>query len=144
MADFWIDVFHCRKSVDPVSYTHLHVPFLVGGTGLYISSVVHGYRFEKELQDSDFRKQLEEKSVEEPVSYTHLSGDQLYFIILFRRQQIHNGMFVIILLILIVWQCAEHFAGFHVMAVYNRVKITEIRLTAVIQENGPVYIVFAV
>lgn len=42
-----------------------HVPFLVGGTGLYISSVVHGYRFEKELQDSDFRKQLEEKSVEE-------------------------------------------------------------------------------
>ncbi len=42
-----------------------HVPFLVGGTGLYISSVVYGYRFEKELQDSEFRKQLEEKSVEE-------------------------------------------------------------------------------
>ena len=42
-----------------------HIPFLVGGTGLYISSVVYGYRFEKELQDPKFRKQLEEKSVEE-------------------------------------------------------------------------------
>lgn len=42
-----------------------HIPLLVGGTGLYISSVVYGYQFEKELQDSEFRKELEEKSVEE-------------------------------------------------------------------------------
>ena len=42
-----------------------HIPLLVGGTGLYISSVVYGYQFEKELQDPEFRKELEEKSVEE-------------------------------------------------------------------------------
>ena len=42
-----------------------HIPLLVGGTGLYISSVAYGYQFEKELQDPEFRKELEEKSVEE-------------------------------------------------------------------------------
>ena len=49
----------------PQIVSRSHIPFLVGGTGLYISSVVYGYQFEKELQDPKFRKELEEKSVEE-------------------------------------------------------------------------------
>lgn len=49
----------------PQIVSRSHIPFLVGGTGLYISSVVYGYQFEKELQDPEFRKELEEKSVEE-------------------------------------------------------------------------------
>ena len=42
-----------------------HVPFLVGGTGLYLSSVVRGYHFQKETIDFTYRNELEKKSVEE-------------------------------------------------------------------------------
>ena len=42
-----------------------HIPFLVGGTGLYISSVVHGYDFQEETIDPAYRNELEKKSLEE-------------------------------------------------------------------------------
>lgn len=42
-----------------------HIPFLVGGTGLYISSVVYGYEFKKEYVDPAFRKELEAKPLSE-------------------------------------------------------------------------------
>ena len=42
-----------------------HIPFLVGGTGLYISSVVHGYEFKEEIIDLEYRKELEAKPLAE-------------------------------------------------------------------------------
>ena len=42
-----------------------HIPFLVGGTGLYISSVVHGYDFQEETIDAAYRNELEKKSLKE-------------------------------------------------------------------------------
>ena len=42
-----------------------HIPFLVGGTGLYISSVVRGYDFQEETIDAAYRNELEKKSLEE-------------------------------------------------------------------------------
>ena len=42
-----------------------HIPFLVGGTGLYISSVVRGYDFQEETIDPAYRNELEKKSLEE-------------------------------------------------------------------------------
>lgn len=41
------------------------VPFLVGGTGLYIASVVQGYVFRQEAFDPDLRRELEAKSLDE-------------------------------------------------------------------------------
>ena len=40
------------------------VPFLVGGTGLYIASVVQGYVFRQEAFDPDLRRELEAKSLD--------------------------------------------------------------------------------
>ena len=42
-----------------------HIPFLVGGTGLYLSSVVRGYDFQEETIDPAYRNELEKKSLEE-------------------------------------------------------------------------------
>lgn len=41
------------------------LPFIVGGTGLYIDAVVKGYNFENEIIDPEFRRELEKKSVTE-------------------------------------------------------------------------------
>ena len=40
-------------------------PFLVGGTGLYINSVVDGYDIRKENLDPELRKEVASKSIEE-------------------------------------------------------------------------------
>lgn len=45
-----IDVIHSRKKI----------PFLVGGTGLYVNSVVDGYDIRKETLDPAIRKQVSE------------------------------------------------------------------------------------
>lgn len=58
-----------------------HIPFIVGGTGLYISSVVNGYEFKDENLDLDFRKELETKSLEDlqkmlpPKAISYLNGN---------------------------------------------------------------------
>lgn len=41
------------------------LPFIVGGTGLYIDSVIKGYIFEDETIDYTYRKELEKKSIDE-------------------------------------------------------------------------------
>lgn len=40
-------------------------PFLVGGTGLYVNSVVDGYNLNEAEPDPDIRKQVEAKSIDE-------------------------------------------------------------------------------
>lgn len=42
-----------------------HIPFLVGGTGLYVHSVVYGYRFPEGTQDLVRREELQSWSIEE-------------------------------------------------------------------------------
>ena len=42
-----------------------NLPFIVGGTGLYIDAIVKGYDFTKESIDSEYRKELETKSIKE-------------------------------------------------------------------------------
>lgn len=60
-ADYQRDVY----AVVPQIVQRGHIPFLVGGTGLYISSVVYGYTFKEEAFDEAFRKELEGKTLEE-------------------------------------------------------------------------------
>lgn len=40
-----------------------NIPFIVGGTGLYIDAVIKGYEFSDEAIDSDYRSALNEKSI---------------------------------------------------------------------------------
>ena len=60
-ADYQKDVY----AVVPQIMQRGHIPFIVGGTGLYISSVVYGYTFKEEAFDEAFRKELEGKTLEE-------------------------------------------------------------------------------
>lgn len=45
------------------------VPMLVGGTGLYINSVVDGYDIRKENLDPAVRRQIQEKSIGELIAF---------------------------------------------------------------------------
>ena len=42
-----------------------HLPFIVGGTGLYIDAVVKGYSFTDEVIDPGFRSELDKKTTQE-------------------------------------------------------------------------------
>ena len=52
-----------------------HLPFLVGGTGLYVSAVVQGYNMMQGNPDPALRTELEQKTIEE--LYTLLPKDTL-------------------------------------------------------------------
>ena len=41
------------------------IPFIVGGTGLYIDAIVKGYKFDQEVIDYEYRRELETKSIAE-------------------------------------------------------------------------------
>ena len=45
-----------------------HIPFLVGGTGLYVNAVLYDYSFQVD-HDADYRHKLEAMTVEELISY---------------------------------------------------------------------------
>lgn len=77
VSEYQRDVY----SIIPQILDRGHIPFLVGGTGLYISSVVYGYEFKEEIIDLVFRKELEAKSLEElqkmlsPEAVAYLNGN---------------------------------------------------------------------
>lgn len=52
------------KAIDDISMRGI-TPFLVGGTGLYVNSVVDGYNLNKSAPDVETRKMVEEKTLEE-------------------------------------------------------------------------------
>lgn len=52
------------EAIDDIS-SRGKTPFLVGGTGLYINSVVDGYDIRKETLDPELRKEVASKSIEE-------------------------------------------------------------------------------
>lgn len=53
-----IDDIHARKKT----------AFLVGGTGLYVNSIVDGYNIKKELVDSKLREEVAEKTLDDLIS----------------------------------------------------------------------------
>jgi tRNA dimethylallyltransferase len=60
---------YAEQKVDEIR-TRGHIPFLVGGTGLYVDAVVFDYQFGPE-PDETKRRQLEELSVEQLHEYCH-------------------------------------------------------------------------
>lgn len=52
------------EAIDDISSRNIK-PFLVGGTGLYVNSVVDGYNLNSSEPDEKIRKEVEEKSIEE-------------------------------------------------------------------------------
>jgi tRNA dimethylallyltransferase len=53
-----------------------HVPFLVGGTGLYVNSVLYDYSFQID-HDAEYRQKLESMTVEELIQYCEKNNVQL-------------------------------------------------------------------
>jgi tRNA dimethylallyltransferase len=53
-----------------------HVPFLVGGTGLYVNSVLYDYSFQID-HDAEYRKKLESMTVEGLIQYCEKNNVQL-------------------------------------------------------------------
>jgi len=51
------------------------LPFLVGGTGLYVNSVVDGYRIKEAQPDEKLRKEMEEKSIEELIEIIRAASE---------------------------------------------------------------------
>lgn len=47
----------CTRAIEAIA-SRGKLPFIVGGTGLYIQSVVYGYRFSEAGQDETFRQEL--------------------------------------------------------------------------------------
>lgn len=61
VSDYQKEVY----SIVPQVIQRGRIPFIVGGTGLYISSVVNGYEFKEESFNAAFREELEAKPLEE-------------------------------------------------------------------------------
>jgi tRNA dimethylallyltransferase len=59
---------YARRVIDEIRGRG-HIPFLVGGTGLYIDSVVYEYQFPDTKPDPEARHQLESLSLEELYEY---------------------------------------------------------------------------
>ena len=61
VADFKKDAV---KSIEEI-ISRNKIPIIVGGTGLYINSLIYNIDFKEEKTDLEYRKSLEEKSVQE-------------------------------------------------------------------------------
>lgn len=61
VADFKKDAV---KSIEDI-ISRNKIPIIVGGTGLYINSLIYNIDFKEEKTDLEYRKSLEEKSVQE-------------------------------------------------------------------------------
>lgn len=67
---------YTRRVVDEIR-ARGHIPFLVGGTGLYIDSIVYDYQFPEVLADPRERHRLEAMSLEELYKYCMKSNISL-------------------------------------------------------------------
>jgi tRNA dimethylallyltransferase len=59
-----------KKSIEEI-ITKNNLPMLVGGTGLYINSLIYNYNFAETNKDEDYRKELEQLALEKGVDYVH-------------------------------------------------------------------------
>src|SRR3989338_1350138 len=53
-----------RQKIDDIQCRH-KIPFIVGGTGLYVTALLEGYDIPEVAPDEQLRTELEEKSVED-------------------------------------------------------------------------------
>ncbi|WP_404450136.1 tRNA (adenosine(37)-N6)-dimethylallyltransferase MiaA [Sutcliffiella horikoshii] len=67
VAEFQQDV---RNKIDEIT-SRGHIPIIVGGTGLYIQSVLYDYQFSESGKDEETRLRLEERSQEIGVEKLH-------------------------------------------------------------------------
>jgi len=59
-----------KKSIEEI-ITENNLPMLIGGTGLYINSLIYNYNFAETNKDEDYRKELEQLALEKGVDYVH-------------------------------------------------------------------------
>ncbi|WP_346939323.1 tRNA (adenosine(37)-N6)-dimethylallyltransferase MiaA [uncultured Clostridium sp.] len=59
-----------KESIEEISSAN-HLPMLVGGTGLYINSLIYNYSFAETNKDEAYRKELEQLALENGVDYVH-------------------------------------------------------------------------
>ncbi len=58
------NLFQYQKDVQDILDGEKEIPILVGGTGLYIDSIVHNYKLERQNEETEYsRKELEKMSV---------------------------------------------------------------------------------
>lgn len=66
-AQFKKDAERCINDI----VSRCRVPLLVGGTGLYINSLIYNYSFTEAVKDESFRKELENLAREKGKEYVH-------------------------------------------------------------------------
>lgn len=59
-----------KESIEEISSEN-KLPMLVGGTGLYINSLIYNYSFAETNKDEAYRKELEQLALENGVEYVH-------------------------------------------------------------------------
>ncbi|MEW8993598.1 tRNA (adenosine(37)-N6)-dimethylallyltransferase MiaA [Clostridium sp.] len=59
-----------KGSIEGISSAN-HLPMLVGGTGLYINSLIYNYSFAETNKDEAYRKELEQLALAKGVDYVH-------------------------------------------------------------------------
>lgn len=59
-----------KESIEEISSAN-HLSMLVGGTGLYINSLIYNYSFAETNKDEAYRKELEQLALENGVDYVH-------------------------------------------------------------------------
>lgn len=59
-----------REKIDEI-HNRGRLPMLVGGTGLYIQSVIYDYQFSEAISDDEFRKNLEKLAEEKGNDFVH-------------------------------------------------------------------------
>ncbi len=59
------------KAIVDEIYDRNHLPMLVGGTGLYINSLIYNYSFAESNKDEKYRKELEAIAAEKGVEFVH-------------------------------------------------------------------------
>lgn len=60
----------CQQAIEAIA-ARGRLPFIVGGTGLYIQSVVYGYRFSQAGQDDQYRQEMQEYAEQHGVQALH-------------------------------------------------------------------------
>ncbi len=59
-----------KHKIDEITKNN-HLPMVVGGTGLYINSLIYNYTFAETNKDEEYRKNLETLALEKGVDYVH-------------------------------------------------------------------------
>src|SRR5690606_22553947 len=60
----------CQQAIQAIA-SRGRLPFIVGGTGLYIQSVVYGYQFSQAGQDDQYREEMQKYAEQHGVQALH-------------------------------------------------------------------------